>query len=133
MKTEKLLSRDAILGASDIKTEDVSVPEWGGTVRVRGLDAKQRDEFESGLIETVGKTQRVTMRNARARLAALSIVGEDNEPLFSPADVFLLGEKSGAALDRVFAAASRLSGIGDSDMDELTKNSSGQSDDSSSD
>lgn len=129
----KLLSRDAILGASDIKTEDVSVPEWGGTVRVRGLDAKQRDEFESGLIETVGKTQRVTMRNARARLAALSIVGEDNEPLFSPADVFLLGEKSGAALDRVFAVASRLSGIGDSDMDELTKNSSGQSDDSSSD
>jgi hypothetical protein len=131
--TAKLLSRDAILGASDIKTEDVSVPEWGGTVRVRGLDAKQRDEFESGLIETVGKTQRVTMRNARARLAALSIVGEDNEPLFSPADVFLLGEKSGAALDRVFAVASRLSGIGDSDMDELTKNSSGQSDDSSSD
>ena len=131
--TAKLLSRDAILGASDIKTEDVSVPEWGGMVRVRGLDAKQRDEFESGLIETVGKTQRITMRNARARLAALSIVGEDNEPLFSPADVFLLGEKSGAALDRVFAAASRLSGIGDSDMDELTKNSSGQSDDSSSD
>lgn len=131
--TAKLLSRDAILGASDIKTEDVSVPEWGGTVRVRGLDAKQRDEFESGLIETVGKTQRITMRNARARLAALSIVGEDNEPLFSPADVFLLGEKSGAALDRVFAVASRLSGIGDSDMDELTKNSSGQSDDSSSD
>ena len=129
----KALSRDAILGASDIKTEEVPVPEWGGTVLVRGLTAKQRDEFESGLIETVGKTQRVTMRNARARLAALSIVGEDNEPLFSPADVFLLGEKSGAALDRVFAVASRLSGIGDSDMDELTKNSSGQSDDSSSD
>ena len=131
--TANLLLRDAILGASDIKTEEVHVPEWGGTVLVRGLTAKQRDEFESGLIETVGKTQRVTMRNARARLAALSIVGEDNEPLFSPADVFLLGEKSGAALDRVFAVASRLSGIGDSDMDELTKNSSGQSDDSSSD
>ena len=131
--TVKLLSRDAILGASDIKTEDVSVSEWGGTVRVRGLDAKQRDEFEAGLIETVGKSQRVTMRNARARLAALSIVDESNAPIFSAADVILLGEKSGAALDRVFAVASRLSGIGDSDMDELTKNSSGQSDDSSSD
>ena len=131
--TVKLLSRDAILGASDIKTEDVSVSEWGGTVRVRGLDAKQRDEFEAGLIETVGKSQRVTMRNARARLAALSIVDESNAPIFSAADVILLGEKSGAALDRVFAVASRLSGIGDSDMDELTKNSSGQSDDFSSD
>lgn len=131
--TVKLLSRDAILGASDIKTEDVSVSEWGGTVRVRGLDAKQRDEFEAGLIETVGKSQRVTMRNARARLAALSIVDESNAPIFSAADVILLGEKSGAALDRVFAVASRLSGIGDSDMDELTKNSSGQSGDSSSD
>ena len=62
--TVKLLSRDAIL-ARPILTEDVSVSEWGGTVRVRGLDAKQRDEFEAGLIETVGKSQRVTMRNAR--------------------------------------------------------------------
>ena len=29
-----LLTRDEILAADDIKTEDVEVPEWGGDVRV---------------------------------------------------------------------------------------------------
>ena len=39
------LSRDAILQREDIKTEDVEVPEWGGTVRVRGMSGVQRDAF----------------------------------------------------------------------------------------
>ena len=132
-----LLSRDAILAAPDIETEDVHVPEWGGTVRVRGLTAKQRDTFEAGLLVTKGQgrnaTQAVSLANARARLVALSVVDADGAPLFTTADLFALGEKSGAAIDRVFAVASRLSGIGDADMEELTGNSSGQSDGSSSD
>ncbi len=127
-----LLTRDAILAAPDITTEDVAVPEWGGTVRVRGLNARQRDAFESSLMVNNGKRQTVSLTGARARLAALSIVDDDGNPVFTEADVSALGEKSGAAMDRVFAVASRLSGIGDADMDALTKNSSGQSGDSSS-
>ena len=45
------LSRDAILQREDIKTEDVEVPEWGGTVRVRGMTGVQRDAFEASLIQ----------------------------------------------------------------------------------
>ena len=45
------LSRDAILQREDIKTEDVEVPEWGGTVRVRGMSGVERDAFEASLIE----------------------------------------------------------------------------------
>lgn len=135
--TLNLLSRDQILGASDIQTEDIEAPEWGGTVRVRGLTAKQRDEYESSLVVTEGKgksqTQRINMRNARARLAVMAVIDEDGNPLFADSDVFVLGEKSGAVIDRIFEAASRLSGISETDMDELTGNSSGQSDDSNSD
>ena len=40
-----LLSKEAILAAQDLPSEDVEVPEWGGTVRVRGLDGKGRDEY----------------------------------------------------------------------------------------
>ena len=29
-----ILNRDAILGAQDIPTEDIPVPEWGGSVRI---------------------------------------------------------------------------------------------------
>jgi len=118
-----LLSRDAILSASDIKTEDVAVPEWGGTVRVKGLTAAQRDVFESQVMTTRGKDVSVNMAGIRSLLASMAIVGEDGTPLFSKADVKALGEKSGAALDRVFEAVTRLSGIGESDVDELSGNS----------
>lgn len=33
-----ILTKQAILTAQDLKTEDVAVPEWGGEVRVRTLN-----------------------------------------------------------------------------------------------
>ena len=126
-----LLTRDAILGASDIQTEDVHVPEWGGTVRVAGLTAAQRDAFETESVSGRGKNVNVNFANIRARLAAKCIVGEDGKPLFTERDVKALGEKSASALSRVFDVCSRLSGIGDQDIEELAKNSEAdQSDDS---
>lgn len=118
-----LLSRDAILGASDIKSEDVHVPEWGGTVRVKGLTAAQRDVFESQLVSMRGKDVNLNMSGVRAKIASMAIVGEDGSKLFTEADVKALGEKSGAALDRVFEVVTRLSGIGENDVEELVGNS----------
>lgn len=130
----KLLTRDAILGASDIKAEEVSVPEWGGTVRVRGLTAAQRDVFESKAIQMRGKDVNVNMAGVRAEIASMAIVDESDTPLFTSKDIKELGTKSGAALDRVFEAAIRLSGIGEEDVEELAKNSGAdQSEDSPSD
>lgn len=117
----KLLSRDAILGASDIKSEEVHVPEWGGTVRVRGLTAAQRDAFEAASVTGNGKRRDVNLANIRARLVALSVVDEKDQPIFNPGDVKALGEKSAGALDRVFSVASRLSGLSDEDVEELGK------------
>ena len=37
------LSRDSILKASDIKTETVPVPEWGGDVNLRGHSGEELD------------------------------------------------------------------------------------------
>ena len=37
------LSREVVLAAQDLKTEDVEVPEWGGTLLVRELTVS---EFE---------------------------------------------------------------------------------------
>ncbi len=126
-----LLTRDAILGASDIKTEDVSVPEWGGTVRVKGLTAAQRDQVEAKAVSARGSSMQLNLVGMRAHMAALAIVGEDGKALFTQADITALGEKSGAALDRVFEVVTRLSGMSDNDVEELTKNSEAdQSDDS---
>ena len=128
------LSREQILKVDDLQFEDVEVPEWGGVVRVRGLTGTERDAFEESIIDQRGKKTRVVMANLRAKLVAQSIVDEDGRRLFSERDVGALGEKSAAALQRVFNAAQRLSGISDEDVEELVKNSSdGQSDGSISD
>jgi len=122
---KKLLSREAILAANDLPTEDVEVPEWGGAVRVRTLTGAQRDAFEAEIVTTNGRKVERNTYNIRAKLVAAAVGGEDGKLLFSRADVEALGAKSAAALDRVFDAASRLSGISDEDVQELAENLDG--------
>jgi len=118
----KCLTRDDILNAQDLPTEDVSVPEWGGTVRVRGLTGAERDVFEASIVEQRGKKARVNMKNMRATLVALTLVDEDGKRLISETDVEALGQKSGVALDRVVRVALRLSGLSPGDVEELAGN-----------
>jgi hypothetical protein len=127
------LSREQIMGVSDIVTETVDVPEWGGSVLVRGLTGKERDDFENSIVEVKGKKRSVNLAQYRAKLVALSVVDETGKRLFAHADVEWLGAKSAAALTRVAEVASRLSGLSEDDIEEMTKNSeSDQSDDSGS-
>lgn len=117
-----LLSRDAILGADDRKTEDVAVPEWGGSVRVRSLSGAERDAFESHVVSVRSDgSKSVNLRNVRAKLVSLSVVDEAGERLFSDADVDALGDKSAAALERVFDVARHLSGLSEDDIEELAE------------
>lgn len=114
-----ILNRDDILNADDIHTITVEVPEWGGSVLVRPLTGEQRDAYEQSNIEQrKGGQTRLNLRNARARLVALCVVGEDGRALFSKADVDALGRKSAAALDRVYEAARDGSGLSEADLEE---------------
>ena len=117
-----ILTREQILSASDIKTEVVPVPEWGGDVMIRGLTGADRDSYEQDITTIKGKNTRVNWINARAKFVALSIVDESGQRIFEDTDIKALGNKSAAALDRVFQAAQKLSGLTDEDVDELTKN-----------
>ncbi len=120
-----LLSKTAILTANDLQTEDVEVPEWGGAVRVRSFTGRERDAFESSMVRGDGKDRKVDLTNMRARLVGLTVIDETGQRLFTDEEVDLLGAKSGAALDRVFAVAQKLNGLSGADVEELSKNSSG--------
>ena len=120
----RLLGRDDILAADDLPSEDVDVPEWGGTVRVQGLDGRGRDEYLiSQAIMRGGQIVGQDIRNTSAKLVARCIIGEDGEPVFGAEHVDILGQKSAAALDRVFRVATRLSGLTDESTAELGKDS----------
>ena len=49
------------------------------------------------------------------------MVDEDGNHVFNENEIAVLGEKSSAALDRVYSEAARISGISDDDMGELLK------------
>ncbi len=114
-----LLTKDQILKQDDLKSEIVSVPEWGGDVRVCTMSGFARDRFEAGI---TGKNGGMNMQNIRAKLAAATIVDEEGKLLFDENDIIKLGNKSCAALDRVFAAAQRLNLITNDDVEVLAKN-----------
>ncbi|MVO87933.1 hypothetical protein GPA10_25035 [Streptomyces sp. p1417] len=118
------LSAEQILTADDLKYEDVDVPEWGGTVRVREMPGTERDKFESAFLGKDGASVRMEgLEGFRARLAAATIVDEHGKPLFrSVAEAKRLGEKSATALQRVCDVATRLSRMSEADVKELAGN-----------
>jgi hypothetical protein len=117
------LTRDAILAAATLRTEEVDVAEWGGVVLVRELRGRERDEWEASLAVQRGRAMVPDVANMRAKLVARCIVTADLEPVFSQQDVAALGELSAAALDRVFEVASRLSGLSEADLEVASGNS----------
>ena len=116
----KELTRADILGAQDIIEELLEVPEWKGTVRVRGLTGRERDAYESSLLDQRGKNTKANLMNARTKLAVLSIVDSSGARMFTESDIAELSAKSAAGLDRVWNKARELSGMSDSDVEELT-------------
>lgn len=113
-----LLSKDAILAADDRKTCDVTVPEWGGTVRIATMSASERDRWES---ETYGGDKPNTS-DFRARFVALCLVGEDGRRLFTDREVGELGKKSAAALQKVFKVAQDLNALTVAEAEKIEKN-----------
>lgn len=116
------LSREQILAADDRTYADVPVPEWGGSVRVRSMTGRERDQLErSVMVEKKRGLKEVNMENFRAKIVALTVVDESGELLFTERDVRALGEKSSKAVARIANKASELSAITDDDVEEMTE------------
>jgi hypothetical protein len=116
------LSADDILAIDDIITERVPVPQWKGSVLVRGMTGRERDEFEATILERRGRRMLPNTANIRARVAAWCCVTEDGDRMFPHPDmVDKLGSKSAAALDIIYEVAARLSGLEDKDIEEMAE------------
>ena len=120
---KKILTRDDILGATDLKQQRVEVPEWGGAVIVQELTGAARDEYESSIVTLKGTKAEINSKNLRAKLVALSLVDEKGKQLFTAKDVEKLGQKSAGALDRVVDVAKHVSRIGDEELESLGEGS----------
>lgn len=123
----KVLDRDSILASSDIVTEKVEVPEWGGIVYVRSMTGRERDEFEESILVEKRErtrsgfrtTRQASLSNFRAKLAARVTYDAEGNRIFTDADASKLGEKNSAPLQRIVAKAQELSGMTDEDVEDL--------------
>jgi len=115
----KLLTREQIVNAKDIKSVIVPCPEWGGSVSVQGLTLEEKDEWSLSISEDKG----VSIKGATAKLCALCMRGDKGKLLFSLDDIEVLQAKSALPMDRIFQAAQELTGIGQGEVEEAVKNS----------
>lgn len=125
------LTKEAILAAQDLKHEVVEVPEWGGQVGVRMMTGTERDAFEDEVFKMRGKNVEQNLKNFRSRLLVRTLTDGEGNRLFNDNEISVLGGKSAPVLDRLFTVSQKLNGIGPKDVEEATKNSGGDLEDSS--
>src|SRR5690242_13439236 len=115
----KILTREALLGATAPPQEHVALPELDMQAIVRGMTGTERDAFEASCIEGRGKKRDFNMNNLRAKLVAYCCIDEKGQRLFTEADVQSIGNVRADIVDRLFTVAQKLSGITQEDADEL--------------
>lgn len=109
----KMLSRDEILGAKDLRLEPVDVPEWGGRIFVRPLTAEESDKFQR---------DPDALENLTARMVAYCAVNEGGGRLFVDNDIAALAGKSAAAMRRVVAAIGKVNAMTVEAREDIRKN-----------
>jgi hypothetical protein len=110
------LKREQILKANDLKTIEVDVPEWGGSVIVRTMTGEARQNFQESINSPKGKLP----KNMLESLVVATVVDDSGEPLFEHDDIAELKKKSSIALNRVFEAAAELNGLTDKSIDKIS-------------
>lgn len=117
------LNRETILGADDIERTEVSCPEWGGDVLVRGLYAQEYINmgFDMRDVES-GKLNPDELRKMTLKVLVRGTIGEDGERLFTDKDAQALAKKSFAPVSRVSTKILELSGISAGGEEEEGKN-----------
>lgn len=124
------LTRDQMLAAArtaTIERDVLTVPELGGTIYVRGMSGKERDEFEEGLrIRRGRRSGQSDLRNFRARLAVKVIVTEDGQRILTDEDAVVFGRMPAGVLDRIISRCTELSGMAEEEIDDLGNASGGE-------
>ncbi len=126
----------AIWKADDRPVEEVLTPEWAAaglaSVCVVGMMADDRDWFDQIQnekrypVDDDGNLapERIDYRGLRSALLSRTWCTPDGKLLgFTELEISKLGEKSGAAIDRIYRRARDLSGLGEDAVEKAKKNS----------
>lgn len=117
------LSRDALLGASDLIEREVDLPSIDGSVLVRSLPAAYSNQAMSDALEVtthvgIGGRQEQTAHVNTAKLEALQVLhGMIDPKLGSIEDAYVFAQQCGPAWRKVVEAIDEISGIRKEDIE----------------
>lgn len=115
----KIASKADILGTTFARHEDIEIPEWDLTVRIRSMTAADRDAWGQ---EMYTESQVGLVQNFRARLLAHVLIDEEGKRIFTPAEAAALGEQDSEVIERIYKAAMKLNKLGKEATEEAEKN-----------
>lgn len=114
-----VLTGESVLAAKDARVERLAVPEWGGEVCLRVLDASSRDLLDSWQYAR-SKTGSDSIAGIRLRLVCLALCDAAGQPLFPVEDAESFEQaaagmagKSSVVINRLAEVALVLNGIGE--------------------
>lgn len=110
------LDARSVLSADDFLYADVDCPEWGGSVRVRGLTAGERSSVAR-------KVKANDQQDLEVSVVIFGTVDQNGDRLFTKNDRDQLKQKSNAVINRIARKILELSGGDEDSVAETQKNS----------
>lgn len=117
MENGGLLSREQIFAADDTPSEELRVKEWGGTVRIKAMNADEGVEFAELLALPEFKDR------FRDALVIMTVVDAGGERIFAPEDLPRLRARGARPFTAVYNLAAKLNGFGKAAIENAEKNS----------
>jgi len=108
-KAIKMLTLDEILAADDLLVETIEIPEWGGSVKLRGLTAAEKSSLSRKARADGGPKNVVTIDTEKAQFAVIQMGMV--EPRIGVEMYEQLMKRSAAAIDRIYERIAQLSGM----------------------
>lgn len=120
------LSKDDFWSVSrELPAEEVTLVDPHGRavgkIRMRGLSGAELERYQES-VSRGGGGKGVSFRDATTRLVALCAINEDGSPFFSKHDYTKLGDAPSWMVMQLFDSACRLSGMKESDVQEMASN-----------
>ena len=104
--------RDLILQSADIKSENLSVPQWGVELNVKTMTAVERSRLVASCTSKVDGEDKVDMEKMYPLLIVAAVFDpETGEKVFTLEDVSALQDKSAAAIELVASKVMEMSGM----------------------
>lgn len=111
------LNKEQIFACQDVVTESVSMPEWGGDVKIKTMSIGDQIEFER-----LNKKSKDSS-NIVCNTLLFCCIDDNGDRLFTEADLKVLEKKSFRAIEKLFRACLDLNAIRSDSLEKEAKNS----------